>query len=98
MRRTVFLDTHQRETISYHPPACPGRCENIMFDAIPAGLDTLFSPGTTGAAAAAAAALLANKFVASGGGRCLLGGRCRYVPIPPALDPLGGIDAFSLAP
>ena len=29
------------------------------------------------AAAAAAAALLANKFVASGGGRCLLGGRCR---------------------
>ena len=48
-----------------------------MFDAIPAGLDTLFSPGTTGAAAAAAAALLANKLVASGGGRCLLGGRCR---------------------
>ena len=39
-----------------------------MFDAIPAGLDTLFNPGTTGAAAAAAAAaaadLLANKFVA----------------------------------
>ena len=73
-----------------------------MFDAIPAGLDTLFSPGTTGAAAAAAtaaaAALLANKLVASGGGRCLLGGRCRYVPIPPALDPLGCIYAFSLAP
>ena len=39
-----------------------------MFDAIPAGLETLFSPGTTGAAAAsaaaAAAALLAKRLVA----------------------------------
>lgn len=72
-----------------------------MFDAIPAGLETLFSPGTTGAAAAsaaaAAAALLAKRLVASGGGRCLLGGRCSN-PNPPALAPLGGIEAFSFAP
>ena len=48
-----------------------------MWLAIPAGLRTLFSPGTAGAAAAAAAAArpLAKRSIASGGGLCLEGGR-----------------------
>ena len=45
---------------------------------MPAGRETLFSPGTAGAAAAAAAAArpLANRSTASGGGLCRDGGRC----------------------
>ena len=63
-----------------HPPRPPVPKKNTarhirnMDAAIPAGRDTLFSPGTAGAAAAARPR--AKRSTASGGGLCRDGGLC----------------------